>query len=54
MIEDLKEAFKDLDFTYLIGGQTSFDVVPKVRLSFGYSMSLYSLDGGMIEWLNEV
>ncbi|KAK8809099.1 hypothetical protein WA171_001225 [Blastocystis sp. BT1] len=28
MIEDLKAHFKELNFTYLIGGQTSFDVVP--------------------------
>ena len=32
MILDLKTHFEDLNFSYLIGGQTSFDVVPKVQL----------------------
>ncbi|KAK8826204.1 hypothetical protein WA538_001348 [Blastocystis sp. DL] len=29
MVDDLKNRFPDLAFSYLIGGQTSFDVVPK-------------------------
>lgn len=45
MIEDLKEEFNDLDFTYLIGGQTSFDVVPNVRLMFSYSYILIFTGG---------
>ena len=32
MVDDLKRRFPDLGFSYLIGGQTSFDVVPKVGL----------------------
>lgn len=32
MVDDLKNRFPDLAFSYLIGGQTSFDVVPKVDL----------------------
>ena len=30
-IAKLKEEFADLDLTYSIGGQISFDVFPKVR-----------------------
>lgn len=33
MVDALKRRFPDLEFSYLIGGQTSFDVVPKVSLT---------------------
>lgn len=33
MIDDLQQSFGHLHFTYLIGGLTSFDVVPQVRRS---------------------
>ena len=32
MVAKLKEEFADLDLTYSIGGQISFDVFPKVRV----------------------
>ena len=35
MISHLEKEFKYLGFQYLIGGQTSFDVVPKVFISVG-------------------
>ena len=28
MVDDLKNGFPDVAFSYLIGGQSSFDVVP--------------------------
>lgn len=31
MIEQLKARFPNLKLTYLIGGQTSFDILPEVR-----------------------
>ena len=34
-IAKLKEEFADLDLTYSIGGQISFDVFPKVRALHG-------------------
>lgn len=33
MINDLQQRFSHLHFTYLVGGLTSFDVVPEVRKS---------------------
>lgn len=34
MVAALKEKFADMNLTYSIGGQISFDVFPKVQLSF--------------------
>ena len=36
MVEVLKEKFADLNLTYSIGGQISFDVFPQVCLFFCY------------------
>lgn len=37
MVEVLKEKFADLNLTYSIGGQISFDVFPKVHWVVGGS-----------------
>lgn len=48
LVNILREKFADMNLTYSIGGQISFDVMPKVRLSTkhghdGYLSPLRSL-----------